>query len=117
MLKNAKLTNIQQHNNEYLQTIVGTDITEKINAHLNVRDKVFVNRNMPTMTLDEFAEKQIVLMEEDKRKQKEFEEANKIAYEDEDKDKVVDDKTRADREWDDWKDLHEKGSGNKGYTR
>ncbi|MDR3582132.1 MAG: hypothetical protein P4L67_02550 [Candidatus Pacebacteria bacterium] len=29
-----------------------------------------------------------------------------------DKDEISDKKTLKDREWDDWKDLHDKGSGN-----
>lgn len=42
-------------------------------------------------------------MDEKERKEKEA---------DIDRDDVSDAKTMKDREWDDWKDLHDKGSGN-----
>ncbi len=125
LLKNVQFTNlqqqpvinIQQHNVDYLKSLEVLSVNDKINAHMNVREKVFKNRNTPTMTLDDFADKQMAMMAEDKRIQKEFEEANKIPEGDEEKDIHVDNENRAEREWDDWKDLHEKGSGNKGYSR
>jgi len=114
LLKNVQLTNIQCDNNtDYFKSLEIMSLDDKINAYTNVRDKVFKNRNMPTMSLDEFADKQIAQMEEDKIKQKEWEAENKIEEEDEDREINVNNKTRADREWDDWKDLNEKGSGNK----
>jgi len=115
-IKNQQLNNIQ-NNKELVKTLGSMTIDDKVEAYTNVRDKVFFNRNTPTMTLDEFADKQIVMMEEDKRMQAQFEKENKIEYEDEDLEKHVDNQNRADREWDDWKDLNEKGSGNKGYNR
>jgi hypothetical protein len=119
--RNNILNSIQPNSNnnnkvsdvDYLKSLEGMGINDKINSYVNIREKVFVNRNQPTMTLDEFADKQIAIMEEDKIRQKEWEEQNKIDYEDEDKEIHVDKQNRADKEWDDWKDLHQKGGGNR----
>jgi hypothetical protein len=74
--------------------------------------------NLPTMTLEEFAEEEmqkISVQQEKEAITKEIEDYNikhngKI---DEDSDKIVDEKTYKDRNWDDWKDEHERGAGNK----
>lgn len=82
-----------------------------INSQLNIRDQVFRPGNVPTMTLDEFADKEKAFMEEQQRLQEE----NKPNEEDEDSEneEVGDRKTKKAREWDDWKDSVEKGIGNK----
>ena len=66
---------------------------------------------MPTMTLDEFADKEIALAKEQEEKQKQFE-MEKPDSDSEDE-KVADMKTYQAREWDDWKDDNPKGSGNR----
>ena len=88
-----------------------TVIDNIISNKLNVRDNVFRPTNLPTMTLDEFAEKEKVRMLEMEKQQEEAK-LNK-PNEDSDDEIVADEKTYKAREWDDWKDLNEKGSGNK----
>lgn len=78
---------------------------------IDARDHVFRPNNLPTMTLEEFARKETERMKEAERKQ---EEAKLNApNEDSDTEEGADNKTYKDRYWDDWKDLHEKGAGNK----
>jgi immunoglobulin-binding protein 1 len=66
---------------------------------------------MPTMTLDEFAEKEMALAKEQEEKQKQFQ-MEKPDSDSEDEN-VADRKTYEARSWDDWKDDHPKGSGNR----
>lgn len=77
----------------------------------NIRERVFKNRNPTEMTIEEFGELQKERMEEEERKHKEHE-ANK-SDSDSDKDEVDEKKKKKAREWDDWKDEHPKGSGNR----
>ncbi len=91
-----------------------SNLNTLVEKRLNYKEEVFQNRNMPTMTLDDFADKQIVLMEE----QKQMEEESKQRQVDEDNlsdhDEEVDDRRKKEkRAWDDWKDLNERGGGNK----
>ena len=86
-----------------------------VESRLNYKDEVFKNRNAPTMTLDEFADTQIVMMEQSKI----MEEQSKIRQQEEedlsDAEEEVDDRRKKEkRAWDDWKDLNERGGGNKG---
>jgi len=77
------------------------------------------DHTLPTMTLEQWGQhleeqdkEQKSLMEEQMREQQ-MEEANgkrKPKTEDEDD---SDEKVKKDRDWDDWKDTHEKGAGNK----
>jgi hypothetical protein len=68
----------------------------------------------PTMTLDEFADIAIKDMEKQQEAQKRAEaQAKEEADKDPDKDENADIQTLKDREWDNWKDEHEKGAGNK----
>ncbi len=86
-------------------------VDQIINERLNVRENVFKPTRLPTMTLDEFAEKEKANMLEMERQQ---EEAKRNApNDDSDDENVADEKTYKARDWDDWKDMHEKGSGNK----
>eukprot|EP00831_Metopus_contortus_P009627 TRINITY_DN1370_c0_g1_i2.p1 TRINITY_DN1370_c0_g1~~TRINITY_DN1370_c0_g1_i2.p1 ORF type:complete len:299 (+),score=71.34 TRINITY_DN1370_c0_g1_i2:155-1051(+) len=67
----------------------------------------------PTITVEEWGDYEKKKMEENTKKFTEMnarEEAEKDA--DIDRDDISDKKTIKDREWDDWKDLHPKGSGN-----
>jgi len=82
-----------------------------MSRQLNVRDQVFRPTNLPVMTLDEFAAKEIKRMDE----QKQMEEEAKKNQPDENSDdeNVADMKRIKERDWDDWKDLNEKGGGNK----
>jgi len=68
----------------------------------------------PTMTLEEFGDKEYERMMAAEKQQKQAE-MNRKLEEDEgsDKDEASDKKTLKDRSWDDWKDEHEKGAGNK----
>jgi len=82
-------------------------IDSLLDKQLNIRNYVFRPNNLPTMTLDEFAAKEKVRMEEQTRME---EEAKKNApNEDSDDEQVADMKTYKAREWDDWKDQHKKG--------
>ena len=68
----------------------------------------------PTMTLEDFADKEFAMYQEMEAKNKAANIKNqKEAEEDSDKDEVNDRKTKKASEWDDWKDEHEKGGGNK----
>ncbi len=63
------------------------------------------------MSIDEFAEKEKARMAEAKLME---EEAKKNQpNDDSDDEEVAERKTYQARAWDDWKDMHEKGSGNK----
>lgn len=63
------------------------------------------------MTMDEFAELQRKRMEE--HHEKELQHEREKSDDDSDKEEVADKKTKKAREWDDWKDDHPKGSGNR----
>jgi hypothetical protein len=67
----------------------------------------------PTMTLEEFGDKEFARMQIAEKQQAEMAALQK-AEEDEgsDKDEASDKKTLKDRHWDDWKDDNPKGSGN-----
>jgi hypothetical protein len=89
----------------------GTDLNSIVENFTNVRDKVFRPSNMPTMTLDEFANKEMALAKEQEEQQKQFQ-MEKPDSDSEDE-SVADRKTLEARSWDDWKDDHPKGSGNR----
>lgn len=91
-----------------------SDLNQYVDQKLNYKEQIFRNPNPPTMTLDQFADTQIELM----NLQKEQEEASKIRQQEEadlsDENEEVDDRRKQEkRAWDDWKDAHEKGAGNK----
>ena len=88
-------------------------LDEQILAQLpqNIREKVFRNRNPTEMTVEEFGELQKKRMEEEEKKHKEHEKNKSDS--DSDKEEVDDKKKKKAREWDDWKDDHPKGSGNR----
>lgn len=86
-------------------------LNDKIFSQLNSRDLIFRTNNLPTMTLDEFAEKEKAKMDE--MKQMEEEAKKNKPNDDSDDEQVAEMKTLKARDWDDWKDLHEKGGGNK----
>jgi len=88
-------------------------LDEQILAQLpqNIREKVFRNRNPTEMTVEEFGEMQKKRMEEEEKKHKEHEKNKSDS--DSDKEEVDDKKKKKAREWDDWKDEHPKGSGNR----
>ncbi len=96
---------------ETLQNTIVSPYDQLIHKQVNARDYAFRPNNMPTMTLDEFAAKEMVRMNEAKLKEEEA----KLNQEDDDSDneEVADRKTFKARAWDDWKDLNEKGAGNK----
>ena len=100
--------NFQFFNLGNLQTL-----DEQILAQLpeNIRKRVFRNRNPTEMTVEEFGELQKKRMEEEEKKHKEHEKNKSDS--DSDKEEVDDKKKKKAREWDDWKDDHPKGSGNR----
>ncbi len=70
--------------------------------------------SQPTMRLADYADMYSKQMAEMEEKNKWAQEREKLKGErDQDKDDVADEQTLKDREWDDWKDEHEKGAGNK----
>jgi immunoglobulin-binding protein 1 len=70
--------------------------------------------SQPTMTLEEFGDKEYKKMMEANEQQKKMAELTKAQEdEDSDKDEINDVKTKKARDWDDWKDANEKGAGNK----
>jgi len=74
--------------------------------------------SQPTMRLEEFADKEMAKMAEAEKQQKIANEMNKAQEdEDSDKDEISDKKTKKASQWDDWKDEHEKGAGNKNKGR
>jgi hypothetical protein len=90
---------------------IGTDVNSIVQSYTNVKENIFKNANKPTMTLDEFAEKEMAYAKEQEEKQKEYN-AQKPGSDSEDEN-VADMKTLEARSWDDWKDDHPKGSGNR----
>ena len=88
-------------------------LDEQILAQLpeNIRERVFRNRNPTEMTVEEFGELQKKRMEEEEKKHKEHEKNKSDS--DSDKEEVDDKKKKKAREWDDWKDDHPKGCGNR----
>lgn len=68
----------------------------------------------PIMTMDEWADGEFKMFKEMEENNKKGNEKNRLeAEEDSDKDEINDKKVKKAREWDDWKDDHEKGGGNK----
>ncbi len=98
-------------NGGHYHNVGGTNVNSIVENYTNVRDKVFRPSNMPTMTLDEFAEKEMALAKEQEEQQKQFQ-MEKPDSDSEDEE-VADRKTLEARSWDDWKDDHPKGSGNR----
>ena len=88
-------------------------LDEQILAQLpeQIRERVFRNRNPTEMTIEEFGELQRKRMEEEQHKHEEHEKNKSDS--DSDKEEVDDKKKKKAREWDDWKDDHPKGSGNR----
>jgi immunoglobulin-binding protein 1 len=80
-----------------------------------IRAKVFQpGAPQPTMRLEDFANKEMAMMQEMEERNKAAAEREKAKGEmDEDKDEVSDMKTLEQRAWDDWADEHEKGGGNR----
>ncbi len=88
-----------------------TILNDQIHNKLNVREQVFRPTNLPTLTLAEFADREKERMEEQELQAKQ----SQLNVEDDDSDneEAGNRKTYKAREWDDWKDLNDKGSGNK----
>lgn len=73
-----------------------------------VLNQVFMNRNPPTKSLDEFAQEEMKKLQIQSDKEKQKKEEKKDSDDEEEQDK----KTMKDREFDDWKDWHPRGMGN-----
>ena len=71
------------------------------------------NPNKPTMTLSEVAQLEYENMVNRNERQTREREASKVDSDD-DKEHVDDRIKKEQRAWDDWKDNHEKGAGNRG---
>ena len=87
-----------------------TVLNDQIHNKLNIREQVFRPTNLPTLTLAEFAEREKARMEEQELKAQEAQ--LNADDEDSDNEEAANRKTYKAREWDDWKDLNDKGSGN-----
>eukprot|EP01017_Pseudomicrothorax_dubius_P036332 TRINITY_DN5196_c0_g1_i2.p1 TRINITY_DN5196_c0_g1~~TRINITY_DN5196_c0_g1_i2.p1 ORF type:complete len:155 (-),score=59.63 TRINITY_DN5196_c0_g1_i2:43-447(-) len=70
--------------------------------------------SLPTMTLEEFAEKEMERMRITEEQTKAAQLRSKEEEEeDSDREEIDAKRTKKARDWDDWKDDHEKGAGNK----
>jgi hypothetical protein len=85
-------------------------LNEQIHNKLSTREQVFRPNNLPTLTLAEFGDREKARMEEQELIAKQ----TQLNAEDEDSDneETANRKTYKAREWDDWKDQNDKGSGN-----
>jgi hypothetical protein len=111
MINSCGDCNVNKPNTQSQMVITPSPLDQFIDRQVNARDYIFRPTNLPTMTLDEFAEKEMVRMNEAKLKEEEAKQNQED--DDSDKEEVADRKTLQARGWDDWKDLNEKGSGNK----
>ena len=115
LVKNLNfVTSFEPNNFQFFNLDNGLQtLDEQILAQLpeNIRERVFKNRNPTEMTIEEFGELQKKRMEEEEQKHKEYEKNKSDS--DSDKEEVDDKKKKKAREWDDWKDEHPKGSGNR----
>ena len=87
----------------------GASIDELVRKRRDVRETVFRNPNPATMTLDEFAEREMARMNISQQGGAIVEQEE----EDSDDDAVSDRKTLKARNWDNWKDDNERGIGNR----
>ena len=77
----------------------------------NIKAQVFTQRNAPTMTIEEYGEWALKDMKEREAKTKAAEMKQK-EFDSEDEEQE-ENKRQKDSKWDDWKDDHEKGAGNR----
>lgn len=103
--------NPNQNGNMPQYNIMASPLDQLIHKQVNARDYVFRPNNLPTMTLAELGDKEKARMDEAKMKEEEAKQNQED--DDSDNEEVADRKTLQARGWDDWKDLNEKGSGNK----
>lgn len=80
-------------------TTIGVD-------RLQIKDTAFMNRNKPTMTLEEFAQLEMAQMRENQTRQDVREARDKARWESLTEEEQVDAKQYHDRDWADWKDDH-----------
>ena len=103
-----------QGGGEMFQIVQGYQtLDEKIAVQLpeNIRANVFRNPNPTEMSMEEFAQMQMKHMHEAQHKQEQHQKNKSDS--DSDNEEVDDKKKHKAREWDDWKDEHPKGSGNR----
>lgn len=125
--------NSSNNNDKDRQPIALTHL-DVVNGQLRIRKEeikkkaLFHNPNLPTMSLEEFAQLEYRDMLERERSQKEIEKNktdsdSRYKYKQlveqgkEDDEKLVNIATMEDRKWDDWKDENPRGSGNKAGKR
>jgi len=92
-----------------LLTPTNYDVRQKILS------EVFIDRNPPTKSLEQFAKEEMERMKIQQDAEKNTLDSKKTLLansKNEDLLKQLDEKTKKDREWDDWKDDHPKGMGN-----
>ena len=77
----------------------------------NMKAEVFVNKNAPSMTIEEYGDWALKEMKGREARMKQAEETKKEYDSDDDEQKEG--QRKKDSEWDDWKDEHEKGAGNR----
>lgn len=74
----------------------------------DIMNQVFMNRNVPTKSLEEFAEQEMKKLQIQQQKETKKKEEKKDSDDEDEHDK----QTMKDREFDDWKDWHPRGMGN-----
>jgi immunoglobulin-binding protein 1 len=97
--------------NVHLMPHIISGTQDLVQIRETMKSQVFTNRNAPSMTIEEYGDWAYKEMKEREARTKKVEEEKKDDNsEDEDQ---VETKRKKDSEWDDWKDEHEKGAGNR----
>lgn len=84
----------------------------------NLNEQVFkTGGTQPTVTLEEFAELEMKRAKEQERLMKQAADERALENDNSSDEEVNIKKTLKERAWDDWKDLHDKGEGNRNLGR
>lgn len=93
--------------------IQAINMEDRMNVKQEVIDRMFRPFNPPTVSLEEFAEREVQDMHERSERQRRAEEENRRKQEaKKDPDEETDEELLEKRRWDDWKDDNVKGAGN-----
>lgn len=98
-------------NNVHLAPRIISSVEDITMAREKMKETVFTNRNTYSMTIEEYGEWALKEMQEREKKMKQAEE-QKVEFNSDDEDQV-EAKRKKDSDWDNWKDEHEKGAGNR----
>lgn len=88
-----------------------SSVDDLTRARANMSEAVFSNRNPYSMTIEEYGDWALLEMQEREKKMKQAE-SQKVEFNSDDEDQE-EAKRKKDSEWDNWKDDHEKGAGNR----